>query len=107
MQYDFKYICVKGNRTFFDLSVFDRIYSFVMHRFSVLFCFLIVFELSAQAVLPASCITRPFDNTDFNLNGIANFQPPGTFEITSAVNNQFGSVWYRRRLDLRKFSLSI
>lgn len=101
MQYDFKYICVKGNRTFFDLSVFDRIYRFVMHRFSVLFCFLIVFELSAQAVLPASCITRPFDNTDFNLNGIANFQPPGTFEITSAVNNQFGSVWYRRRLDLR------
>ena len=51
--------------------------------------------------MPSSCIPRPFDNTDFNLNGLANFQPPGTFELTPAVNTQFGSVWYRRRLDLR------
>ena len=64
-------------------------------------CFLFSLQLSAQAVLPSSCIPRPFDNTDFNLNGLANFQPPGTFEITPAVNAQFGSVWYRRRLDLR------
>ena len=58
-------------------------------------------EVSAQAILPSSCIPRPFDNSDFNLNGVANFQPPGTFELTSTVGFQFGSLWYRRRLDLR------
>ena len=70
-------------------------------RLSLGICLLLSLQLSAQAVLPSSCIPRPFDNTDFNLNGLANFQAPDTFEITPAVNAQFGSVWYRRRLDLR------
>ena len=76
-------------------------FRFVVCRLFVLICLLFTFQLGAQAILPSSCIPRPFDSTDFNLNGLANFQPPGTFEITPAIDAQFGSVWYRRRLDLR------
>lgn len=72
-----------------------------MWRFYVLLSLFLTFEVSAQAILPSSCVPRPFDNLDFNVNGVANFQPPGTFELTSTVGFQFGSVWYRRRLDLR------
>ena len=70
-------------------------------RIYIVICILFSLQLSGQVLLPSSCIPRPFDNTDFNPNGLANFQTPGTFEITPAVNAQFGSVWYRRRLDLR------
>ena len=72
-----------------------------MIRYLIIWGILMTLRLSAQATLPTSCIPRPFINTDFNLNGVANFQAPGTFELTQAANAQFGTVWYRRRLDLR------
>ena len=68
--------------------------------FTAYFC---VGLLKAQVVFPSSCISRSFDNTDFNLpagsNGI--YQGNGVYRLTTNANFQGGGVWYRRRLDLR------
>ena len=59
--------------------------------------------LQAQVVFPSSCISRSFDNTDFNLPAGSSriYQGNGVFRLTTNANFQGGGVWYRRRLDLR------
>lgn len=62
----------------------------------------------AQGSLPSSCVNRPFDATDFNLNGNASLLTTGTFELTENAGGQGGSSWYRRRLDMRvNFRISV
>jgi hypothetical protein len=68
--------------------------------FTAYFC---VGLLQSQVVFPSSCISRSFDNTDFNLpagsSGI--YQGNGVFRLTTNANFQGGAVWYKRRLDMR------
>lgn len=60
-------------------------------------------NITAQAVIPTSCIPRPFDNSDFNLPPTSNssYQGNGVFQLTPNQNTQGGAAWYRRRLDMR------
>lgn len=75
---------------------------------STIFCLLFSVNLFGQGTYPSSCVPRPFNNTEFNLNGSTNFQAPGVFELTPNTGNSWGSVWYRRRLDLRvNFRISV
>ena len=66
-------------------------------------------DLQAQ-VIPSSCISRPFDDRDFNLPATSNssFLGNGVFQLTQSLNFQGGAIWYKRRLDMRvDFSISV
>ena len=76
--------------------------------FILFICLVFSSNLSAQGSLPSTCVNRPFDPTDFNLNGSASLLTTGTFELTPNAGGQGGSSWYRRRLDMRvNFRISV